>query len=149
MDRNNNETAQRLVECFSRFHRINWHQKPIVGLKHSEIRVLFCIKKEVGTDATGIKISEISNTLRVTSPTVTQLVNGLESNGFVERSIDPEDRRVVQIRLTEKGEDVIKKASDAFHASLNGLVEYLGQEKSAALIELLSEVFVYFNEIKK
>lgn len=93
-----------------------------------------------------MKVSEISKQLHVTSPTITQLLNSLEANGLIERHSDVIDRRAVGITLTGKGEIVTQQAADAFLASLNGLVEYLGEEQSTQLAELLFKVFRYFNE---
>jgi DNA-binding transcriptional ArsR family regulator len=44
-----------------------------------------------------------SGKLNVTSPTVTQHINSLEAQELVERHADPADRRVVRIRLSDKG----------------------------------------------
>lgn len=93
-----------------------------------------------------IRVSEISKLLHVTSPTITQLLKGLEANGLVERRIDPHDRRAVSILLTEKGEAITQKAMDDMSAIFQGLIEYLGEEQSNQLVELLSEAFHYFNE---
>jgi len=116
------------------------------GCTLSEIRVLFCIRKSTKSDTSEMKVSEISKLLHVTSPTITQLLKGLEANGLVTRHIDPTDRRAVGIALTEKGEMVTQQAADAFSASFEGLVEYLGEEQSYQLAELLSKVFRYFKE---
>ncbi len=93
-----------------------------------------------------IKVSEISKQLDVTSPTITQLLKGLEANGLIERHIDPIDRRAVVVKLTRKGEMVAQQAADAFFASMHGLLEYLGEEQSNQLVDLLSKVLRYFEE---
>ena len=93
-----------------------------------------------------MKVSEISKLLHVTSPTITQLLKGLEATGLIERHIDPTDRRAVGITLTKKGEMVTQKAADTFSASFDGLIEYLGEEQSNQLAELLTRVFRYFDE---
>jgi DNA-binding MarR family transcriptional regulator len=134
MENNNVSTEQKLMRAFMQFNKAGWHHRSVAGCKPSEIWVLFCIKKGVNPDAPEMKVSDISKLLHVTSPTITQLI------------IDPTDRRAVGIKLTEKGEIVTKKARDAFLASFHGLVEYLGEEQSNQLAELLSKVFVYFNE---
>src|SRR6266568_1371328 len=139
-------TAQKLFRSFMQFNKAEWHQRSIAGCTPSEIRVLFCIRKGVKPDTLEIKVSEISKMLHVTSPTITQLLKGLEANGLVTRHIDPTDRRAVGIALTEKGEMVTQQAADAFSASFEGLVEYLGEEQSYQLAELLSKVFRYFKE---
>jgi DNA-binding MarR family transcriptional regulator len=146
MENNNNSTEQKLMRAFMQFNKAGWQHRSVAGCKPSEIWVLFCIKKGVNPDAPEMKVSDISKLLHVTSPTITQLIKGLEANGLVERNIDPTDRRAVGIKLTEKGEMVTKKARDTFLASFHGLVEYLGEEQSNQLAELLSKVFVYFNE---
>ena len=149
MTAHRNPIAQKLLEAFSQFHKLNWKQSPIVGLKSSEIMVLYCIKKRTPPESPGIKVSEISSALRVATPTITQLINGLETNGYVERAMDSEDRRVVRVKLTGKGETTVDKASDALFDSFNGLVDYLGEEDSNRLAEVLSKVYRYFSEFKR
>lgn len=146
---NRNPAAQKLLEAFTQFHKLSWKQSPIAGLKSSEIRVLFAIKKMMKPDTSGIKMSDISNALRVASPTITQLINNLETNGFVERAMDKEDRRAVRVKLTSNGERAIEKASEAFFDAFSGLAEYLGEEDSNRLAELLSKTFAYFDKRKK
>jgi len=141
MDMLTNSTAQKLFRAFMQFHKMGWHEGSIAGCKPSEIRVLFCIKKGLKLDTPEMKVSEISKQLHVTSPTITQLLKGLEADGLIERRIDPTDRRTVGITLTKKGERVTQQAAEAFSASLNGLIEYLGEEESDQLAELLSKVF--------
>ena len=50
------------------------------------------------------------------------------------------------ISLTKKGEMVTQKAMDAFYGSLHGLVEYLGEEQSDQLVDLLTKVTRYYHE---
>jgi DNA-binding MarR family transcriptional regulator len=141
-----NPLASKLLRAFMQFHKAEWHQRSIAGCKPSEIRVLFCIKRGVKPDTSEMKVSEISKLLQVTSPTITQLLKGLEANDLIERHIDPTDRRVVGITLTEKGERVTQQAAEAFEASLHGLINYLGEEQSDKLAELLTRVSRYYNE---
>jgi DNA-binding MarR family transcriptional regulator len=147
MDTCENATVHKLLASFGQFSRVAWRQS-VGGYKRSEIGVLFCIKESWGASAGAarLKVSEISKKMQVTSPTVTQLVKGLEAHGLVERHIDPCDRRAVYIVLTEKGETVAQKAGEAFFASFRGLVEYLGEEQSNQFAELLSRAFQYFRE---
>ncbi len=139
-------TEQRLMKSLMQFKRLGWHQQSIAGCKPSEIRVLFCVKKGTALDAHEIKVSEISKQLHVTSPTVTQLLNGLETNGLIERHSDITDRRAVGVKLTERGMVVVQQAEEAFFASMRGLIEYLGEEQSNQLTDLLSKAFRYFHE---
>jgi DNA-binding MarR family transcriptional regulator len=146
MESHTNPTAQKLLKTFMQFKKVEWHQRSIAGCTPGEIRVLFCIRKGARSDTPEMKVSEISKLLHVTSPTITQLLKGLEANGLIERHIDPTDRRAVGITLTQKGEMVTQQAADAFSAFFDGLIEYLGEEQSNQLAELLSRVFRYYSE---
>jgi len=148
MEIHSNPNAQKLLESFFQFKKLHWNQSPIIGLKPSEIGVMFCIKDSPSSELSGIMVSEVSRKLKVAPPTVTQLINRLEQDGFVERNMDKDDRRAVRVKLTEKGLGSINKARDVLFSSFNGLVEYLGEEESNELSELLTKVFTYFLEKK-
>lgn len=151
MKEDKSPTVQKLYEEFGKFKRtfkMN-SQSSTLGLRSNEIHVLFYLKKGAKEGEDGIKVSDISNKMNIASPSVTQIINGLEENGYVGRSMDKGDRRVVRIKLTAKGEDIILKAEEIFENLLNGLVEYLGEDKSNELIELMSLASLYFQENNK
>jgi len=139
-------TEQKLLSALIQLKRLGWQQRVIAGCKPSEIRVLFCVKEGTNANLPEMKVSEISKQLCVTSPTITQLLKSLEAHGLVERNIDAVDRRAVGVKLTGKGEMVAQEASNAFRSAMKGLVEYLGEEQSDQLAELLAKVFRYFSE---
>jgi DNA-binding MarR family transcriptional regulator len=131
-------------KAFMLFNRAELHQN-FAGCKRSEIGVLFMIRNAAKPEGQSMKVSEISKMMHVTSPTVTQLLKGLEANGLIERHLDPNDRRAVGIALTRRGEEIAQKAEKIFLSSFNGLAEYLGEEESTQLTELLRKAFRYFN----
>ncbi len=145
MDIATNATEQKLLQALGQFKRARWHDQTVGGCKPSEIRALFCIKHGSTADAP-MKVSDISKQLHVTSPTITQLLKGLEASKLVERHNDPTDRRTIGISLTEKGNYVAQMASDSFSESLHGLMNYLGEEQSNELADLLFKVYSYFEE---
>jgi DNA-binding MarR family transcriptional regulator len=134
------------MRAFMQFHRVAAHQRNFADCKPGEIRTLFCIRNAAKPGNPEMKVSEISKLLHVTSPTVTQLLKGLEANGLIERHIDPADRRAVGITLTKRGELVVVKAAEAFENSFGGLIEYLGEEESNQLADLLEKVSRYYGE---
>ena len=54
-------------------------------------------------------MSELANTLMMTKPQLTHLVDSLVSQGIVERRPDEKDRRVINLALTEKGRALLKE----------------------------------------
>lgn len=139
------DQEKKLFYAFMQFRKTEWHKKKIAGYNPSELKVLFTIKH--GTqEKNGMKVSEISQQLHVTPPTVTQIINILEKDGLIERKIDKEDRRAVKIHLTEAGMQVTDQAKEAFSETLSGLIDYLGEEESEHLIQLLTKVYQYFSK---
>ena len=49
------------------------------------------------------RIGELADAEQVEAPTMTRLVDGMERDGYVARSPDPDDRRAVVVRATPKG----------------------------------------------
>lgn len=145
MNYTHEEITRKIMDTFFQFRRLYRHHKsPVEGMKHNEVMVLFRIKEHGGTN--GARVSDISHHMRVTSPTVTQLLGKLEEDGFVERTLDPDDRRSVRVTLTEQGEAIIQKAEHTFYARYSSLVDVLGTEKSILLADLLTESIKHFNE---
>ena len=107
---------------------------------------MICISRASHTSDLGLKVSEISRFLGLTPPTVTQLINSLEAKQMVERQADPSDRRVVRIKLTEQGKIITRRARDYMDATLNRMVEYLGEEESDQLAELLLKVHAFMED---
>ncbi|GAB6932962.1 MarR family winged helix-turn-helix transcriptional regulator [Calditerricola satsumensis] len=56
-----------------------------------------------------LTISELSNRMYLACSTITDLVDRMEKNGLVERVRDQSDRRVVRIRLLDKGRQIIQE----------------------------------------
>lgn len=56
------------------------------------------------TNETRLAQTEIAREMGVSSANVTQLIDSLEREGWVERTVNPSDRRVTYARLTPEGE---------------------------------------------
>lgn len=56
-----------------------------------------------------LSLSELSDRIRAQNSTVTGIIDRMEREGLVVRARSTEDRRVVYIRLTEKGERIARE----------------------------------------
>ena len=63
--------------------------------------------------------SDLARELMTDTGSMTRMLDRLEEKGFIERSRDGEDRRVVQVRLTGKGESLADKMAAIGLASVN------------------------------
>jgi DNA-binding MarR family transcriptional regulator len=70
-------------------------------------RLHLAVMGELGQNNT--TMSELANTLMMTKPQLTHLVESLVSQGIVERRPDEKDRRVINLALTEKGRALLKE----------------------------------------
>jgi len=54
-------------------------------------------------------MSELAKVMDVTTAAATGIVDRLVRYGYIVRAYDPKDRRVVNIKLTQKGSDLVKR----------------------------------------
>jgi DNA-binding MarR family transcriptional regulator len=139
------QAARRLQEVFRRFRRMM--KRPAAGhRKMAEMSVMKTVAFHHVETGEGIRISEIASQLKIAPPTVTQFINNLEKAGWVERSMDPQDRRSVLVRLTEEG----RRCHERFEADMlhlfEGLTLHLGLEDAAHLARILDKSFAYLEE---
>jgi DNA-binding MarR family transcriptional regulator len=87
--------------------------------------------------AAGLACSDVSERLVRHDPDVTRLLDRLEARGFVERSRDAEDRRVVTARITPKGRAVLDKLGESIAALHARQFEHLSREEFRTLLSLL------------
>ncbi len=72
-----------------------------------------------------LSLSDLSDRIRAQNSTVTGIIDRMEREGLVQRARSTEDRRVVHIRLTDKGEalarDIPVEPMEIFRNALSGL----------------------------
>ena len=96
----------------------------------------------------GNNMSMIAKKLNITVGSLTTSMNSLVKKKYAERIRSEEDRRVVYIRLTEKGikayhhhEEFHKKMTDA-------VVEALDQEEVSVLVKTLNSLAEFFRSYR-
>ena len=142
---NNNELlAQELARTLAQFRRLNPAKGPFHGVKGGEFILLATLINSIEPESNGIKVSALSAHLQVTPAAVTHIINDLEKAGHVERVSDPTDRRIVLIRPTTAGLQMMEVANAQFLGILKGLVEFLGEDDSREFIRLISLAMTYF-----
>ena len=93
------------------------------------------------------RMSDLSEAAMVSTSSLTIMLNRLVDDGLVERLSAPEDRRVIKVRLTEKGEVLLKKVHEGYLDVLEDLIASLEQPRKDTLLQLLSEVNQIMDEI--
>jgi DNA-binding MarR family transcriptional regulator len=136
--------ARQLLQVMSGVPRINFREYSVEGLTGSEKALLLMLGMSEDEERIGLTASSLSNLLRITPAGVTHLLNPLEEHGYIERRPDQNDRRIVRIGLTRKGERAAGELAFDAQNQLVGLVQHLGSRDSRHLINLLTRSVEYF-----
>lgn len=114
------------MEIFGRMARIQKHLERLraealaqYGFKEGEFDVLATLRRS--GEPYRLTPTELYRSLLVTSGAMTNRLARLESAGMVERIVDPQDRRSVQVSLTVKGRALIEDAVGT-HTEVQNLV---------------------------
>ena len=75
-----------------------------INLTSAQIKLLTCFSNKAE-----LTMTELSNNLAVSMPTMTAMVDRLVNSNMVERERNNIDRRVVRVKLTDAGEKILKK----------------------------------------
>jgi len=85
----------------------------------------------------GVRLSELAEALRIAPRSATEVADGLQERGLVERTADPADRRVVILRPTDEGRRIRAEIDAARSADAAELFTRLPGADRAELARLL------------
>jgi MarR family transcriptional regulator for hemolysin len=105
------------------------------GMTRAQWAVLARLEREPG-----ITQSQLANLTDVEPITIGRLVDRLEANGMIERTPDPDDRRIWRLRLTLKTAAILKRIA-AFRRELHTeMAEGLDEASLAVLVDCLQQM---------
>jgi DNA-binding MarR family transcriptional regulator len=91
-----------------RFERWSAEQAALQGLTPSQHQLLLAIRGHTGPDAAaGPTIGQAADYLLIRHHSAVELIDRCACAGLIERTRDPDDRRVVRLRLTERGDQIL------------------------------------------
>lgn len=107
------------------------------GITTAQFQALSALKRLAPK---ALSAKEIMTATVLTSGSVTSMVDQLIKKKLVEREVDPEDRRHIQIRLTAKGHEVIEKTTRLRAQELQRYAKLYSSSELKSLSELLKRV---------
>ncbi len=96
------------------------------SLTLSQLRVLFLIKE-------GQSQTQMSETLHVSLPAMSKMINCLEKKGLMNRKVS-DDRRANQLVLTAKGKKFLSRVSDYVTSELDAGIQKLTKTQREQLL---------------
>ena len=94
-------------------------------------------------------MSSVAKTLSVTVGTLTIAINNLVKKGYVNRARSEEDRRVVLLSLSEKGEKAFYHHKKFHDDMIKAVTEDLDGDEIEALTRALNKLRKFFRQYQK
>jgi DNA-binding MarR family transcriptional regulator len=111
--------------------------RPDIALTMPQMVTLFAIR-----DANICRMSELAEVTQQSAGTLTGIVDRLIEDGLVARVRDADDRRVVQVALTDTGRERIERVEQARHDDMTRMVVHFGLDQLHQFEELLRLLLV-------
>jgi DNA-binding MarR family transcriptional regulator len=138
MEKTREELLQILIRRIMSIMKYVGHDfiKSQPDLTPPQVRLLISI----GRKSEGASVSELAELNQVTPGAITQFVNALVEKNLVSREGDPNDRRIVKLKLTEMARNQFEKLKKEHLASVNRIFEPLSKEELQQLIDILMKI---------
>lgn len=127
----------RMLGTMLRFVRVvnrRFRESGCPDLTLSDLSVLAQIER--GVDLPSV----IADTLFLDRPRVSRISDQLVAQGYLVRSVDPEDRRRSRLSLTESGRDLLREGRHHVVSATDSVLGPLSTEERARLTESLASV---------
>ena len=135
------ERRQQLMESIhqlkSTHHWFPWPE----GLGPGEFFTLNMIMHAQHSNPEGLKSSEIGNHFHMSRPAVSQMLSSLEKKGFIERTICPEDRRVIYVRLKPEAKPRFEAYRKEIMERVDDIFDQLSEEEVQQMIALSDHLY--------
>jgi DNA-binding MarR family transcriptional regulator len=136
------EGEERLVELFERLVRLKSERSTKIfsecGVSDITVRQIAYLKT---IDEQGnITFSRLAEITRNSKPTITEMIRKFERMKCVFREPCPDDRRVLYIRLTEKGQRIARAEHNSLRQVIEEIMDSLDEPEQERLIRLLKKV---------
>ena len=122
-------------DAWKRVQRLWERNLATIGLTITEMRILRSLSNNGPSPMT-----RFADQLYMTPASITGLVDRLEAEKLVERERDGEDRRVVNVRITQKGKENLEVGLKLYNHFMRRALKSLSKEEAAQLVDLLSKL---------
>lgn len=96
----------------------------------------------------GLKTSELTKKMCITKPATSKMLNVMEEKGYIERTSNKSDRRVVYVKITKEGEEFLKNQNRNFEKFTCKIVEKMGEEDTDNFIRLFGKLYDIIEELQ-
>lgn len=134
--------AKRMFDAFYIGKRIYDQQPPLPqGVTSGTIHVLDTVV-DLQSRGHDVRVSDISETLGLTRPGITRTVKQMEAQGYLTKTSDPSDGRVVHLQVTDQGMALYEQFVHEYFTNVTARLQAI----SDAEIETLYQTMVRISD---
>jgi DNA-binding MarR family transcriptional regulator len=89
---------------------------------------------------TSVKMTDIARILGISTAAATGIVDRMVKKGYLRRKFDVDDRRIIRVELTSKGEEMIAKISSQRRKMFTKVFSRVSQEDRKNYLRILNKV---------
>ncbi len=93
-----------------------------------------------------VKVSDISDTLKLPRPGVTRTVKEMEKKGYLQKTTSEEDGRITYLILTEKGRELSEKYDKNYYSQLLQYMDDISEEEADIMIHTIEKFYRVMSE---
>jgi len=131
------EATRKMIKIQKKHRSFIDSKVSVFGLHTTQHRALMYLSRKGNL----LSQKELALHLEITPAAVTQILQKLENDGYIERSLG-DDNRFNQIKITATGEDIVEKTRKIFADIDKSLFKNFSNEEMDKFIEFLERINV-------
>ena len=96
-----------------------------------------------------VSFKELAKQLQLTPGAISQLADGLEQQGFIERKADPNDRRIQCLLVTKSGDKILQDVAKKRRAIFEAVANELSDEELEVWVKVQQSIIKQFQALSK
>ena len=130
----NEEAFHRIFQFVREFER-QFRDQGEFDLSTTQFQALSTLR-----EAEPLTAMAMAGLLRIAGPTATRAVDSLKRRGLIVKERDPQDRRIIWLRLTQAGRELWERQQERQLAWVSGMLQTLDNQEQRTLTELLGKL---------
>ena len=95
-----------------------------------------------------VKVSDISDALKIPRPGVTRTVKEMEARGYLRKEVSPRDGRITYLSITQAGQALSRIYNEQYFNQLAPLLDDISQEDARCTIRTIERFYRVMSERK-
>lgn len=140
MNDSNSDLAIKLMETLRKLRHVKVHNEDECKLTSGQMFMLHLIYSKNKSLEKPLTVSQISSVTTNSLSATTQIVSYLDKIGYTKREIDNDDRRIIRVTLTKKGEEYLIKHRNSILDYVKKIIETIGRDETIVFIGIMEKI---------